>query len=55
MAWSPRENSPRAENKYLESFKPLLQRKTLIKQRGAEKNNEENLDIAPWEGGHNGS
>ena len=56
MTWSPRENSPnRTENKYVESFKPLLQRKTLIKQRMRLSQHGDNLDITPWEGGMNGS
>jgi hypothetical protein len=49
IAWTPRENSPnKLENKYVDSFKPLLQRKSLIKQRMAERH-EENSEIAPWE------
>ena len=56
MAWSPRENSPnRTENKYVESFKPLLQRKSLINQRKRDSQNGENSDITPWDGVQNGS
>ena len=41
MAWTAREASPnKPENRNVDSFKPLLQRKSLIKQRMAERHEE---------------
>lgn len=50
MGWSSRDDSPKgSENKYLESFKPLIQRKFLIKQRLGFNNKSDLTDITPWE------